>query len=102
MTQSGKYRLQRYIEGNLNFLLAVDVLQELVVSYFVVPLDIKLSNSQELVLMSRILQGRTWGQTLQKTGLKWKEANGLLKKAVLRIANHMILQESQSEHKELS
>jgi len=102
MTQSGKYRLQRYIEGNLNFLLTVDVLQELIVSYFVVPLDIKLSNSQELVLMARILQGRTWGQTLQKTGLNWKEANGLLKKAVLRIANHVILQESQSEHKELS
>ncbi len=94
MTQSGKYRLQKYIEGNLNFLLAVDVLQELVVSYFVIPLEIKLSNSQELVIMSRILQGRTWGQTLHKTGLKWKEANGLLRKAILRIANHMITFES--------
>ncbi len=94
MTQSGKYRLKRYIEGNLNFLLAVDVLQELVVSYFVVPLELKLSPSQELVLMSRILQGRTWGQTLHKTGLKWKEANGLLQKAILRIANQMIINDS--------
>ncbi|MHA1443916.1 MAG: GNAT family N-acetyltransferase [Candidatus Hodarchaeales archaeon] len=94
MTQSGKYRLKRYIEGNLNFLLTVDVLQELVVSYFVVPLELKLSPSQELVLMSRILQGRTWGQTLHKTGLKWKEANGLLQKAILRIANQMIISES--------
>ncbi|MHA1206295.1 MAG: GNAT family N-acetyltransferase, partial [Candidatus Hodarchaeales archaeon] len=94
MTQSGKYRLKRYIEGNLNFLLTVDVLQELVVSYFVVPLELKLSPSQELVLMSRILQGRTWGQTLHKTGLKWKEANGLLHKAILRIANQMIISES--------
>ena len=88
MTQSGKYRLKRYIEGNLNFLLTVDVLQELVVCYFVKPLEVKLSKSQELVLMSRILQGRTWGQTLHKTGLKWQEANGLLKKAILRISNH--------------
>ena len=94
MTQGGKYRLKRYIEGNLNFLLAVDVLQELVVSYFVVPLELKLSPSQELVLMSRILQGRTWGQTLHKTGLKWKQANGLLQKAILRIANQMIISES--------
>ncbi|MCK4848532.1 MAG: tRNA(Met) cytidine acetyltransferase, partial [Candidatus Heimdallarchaeota archaeon] len=94
ITQSGKYRLKRYIEGNLNFLLAVDVLQELVVSYFMMPLDIKLSSSQELVLMSRVLQGRTWGQTLHKTGLTWQEANGLLKKAILRIENYLLLSES--------
>ena len=85
ITQSGKYRLKKYNEGKINFLLAVDVLYELVVSYFIIPLDIKLSLSQELLLVSRILQGRTWGQTLGKTGLTWNEANGLLMKAVKKI-----------------
>ncbi|PWI49660.1 hypothetical protein CEE45_00595 [Candidatus Heimdallarchaeota archaeon B3_Heim] len=86
ITQSGNYRLKKYNAGYLNFLLAVDVLQELAIAYFVTPLDIKLSSSQEMLLISRILQGRTWGQTLGKTGLKWKEANGLLIKAIKKIS----------------
>ncbi len=86
ITQSGNYRLKKYNAGYLNFLLAVDVLQELAIAYFVTPLDIKLSSSQEMLLISRILQGRTWGQTLGKTGLTWKEANGLLIKAIKKIS----------------
>ena len=86
LTQSGTYRLKKYTEGKINFLLAVDVLQELTIAYFIAPLGIKLSTSQELLLISRILQGRTWGQTLGKTGLTWNEANGLLMKAIKKIA----------------
>ncbi len=86
ISKSGYYRLRKYIEGNINFLLVVDVLYELTITYFAKPLDIKLSTSQKLLLISRILQGRTWGQTLGKTGLHWKEANGLLVKAIRKIA----------------
>ena len=86
ITKSGYYRLKKYNEGKINFLLTVDVLQELVVSYFANPLEITLSPSQELLLISRILQGRTWGQALGKTGLSWNEANGLLMKAIKKIS----------------
>ncbi|MFX0171006.1 MAG: GNAT family N-acetyltransferase [Candidatus Hodarchaeota archaeon] len=86
ITASGKYRLRNYLKGNLNFLLAVDVMYELVVKYFVSPsCNVKLSPSQEELIIARILQGRTWGQTLSKTGLDWKTANGLLKKAIEKL-----------------
>ncbi len=84
-TESGRYRLNKFNEGNINFLLAVDVIYELTVAYFVRPLKITLSPSQELLLITRILQGRTWGQTLGKIGLSWNEANALLLKAVKKI-----------------
>ncbi len=86
ITSSGKIRLKNYLKGNLNFLLAVDVIYELAKAYFVTPTSIKLSSSQELLLISRVLQGRTWGQTLGRTGLNWKAANALLEKAVAKIA----------------
>ncbi|UCG03541.1 MAG: tRNA(Met) cytidine acetyltransferase [Candidatus Heimdallarchaeota archaeon] len=86
ITSSGTIRLKNYLKGHLNFLLAVDVIYELTVKYFVSPQTIKLSPSQEALLITRILQGRTWGQTLSKTGLKWKTANSLLEKAVAKIA----------------
>ncbi|MHA1976126.1 MAG: GNAT family N-acetyltransferase [Candidatus Hodarchaeales archaeon] len=86
ITRSGNYRLRKYNDGKLNFLLAVDVLQEIAIAYFIKPLGVTLSSSQELLLISRILQGRTWGQTLGKTGLSWNEANGLLMKAIKRIS----------------
>ncbi|MHA2329460.1 MAG: GNAT family N-acetyltransferase [Candidatus Hodarchaeales archaeon] len=86
ITSSGKHRLQNYLKGNLNFLLAIDIMYEIVASYFVSPSEVKLSPSQEILLISRILQGRTWGQTLGKTGLDWKSAHQLLEKAVRKIA----------------
>jgi tRNA(Met) cytidine acetyltransferase len=86
ITSSGAFRLKNYLKGNINFLLAVDVIYELTTKYFVSPKTIKLSPSQEALLITRILQGRTWGQTLSKTGLNWKAANGLLEKAVVKIA----------------
>lgn len=85
ITGSGKYRLERYIQGHLNFLLAVDVLQELTISYFVNPKQIKLSSAQELILTSRILQGRTWSQSLGKTGLSREATFGLLRKGIKKI-----------------
>jgi tRNA(Met) cytidine acetyltransferase len=85
ITSSGKIRLKNYLKGNLNFLLAVDVIYELATKYFASPKTIKLSPSQESLLITRVLQGRTWGQTLSKTGLKWKTANSLLEKAVAKI-----------------
>ena len=89
ITDSGLYRLRKYIEGNLNFLLVVDVLYEIVIAYFAIPMKIQLSPGQEKLLIARILQGRTWGQTLGKTGLTWKEANALLKKSIEKIVNHI-------------
>ncbi|MFX0184611.1 MAG: GNAT family N-acetyltransferase [Candidatus Hodarchaeota archaeon] len=87
VTSSGKIRLSNYLKGNLNFLLAVDVMYELVMKYFVSqPPDVKLSPSQESLIIARILQGRTWGQTLGRTGLTWKAANGMLKKAIEKLA----------------
>ena len=84
ITSSGKIRLRNYLKGYLNFLLAVDVIYELTTKYFTSN-TIKLSPSQEALLVTRILQGRTWGQTLSKTGLKWKTANSLLEKAVAKL-----------------
>lgn len=86
ITTSGSFRLKNYLKGNINFLLAVDVIYELTTKYFVSPKTVKLSPSQEALLVTRIIQGRTWGQTLSKTGLKWKAANGLLEKAIDKIA----------------
>jgi tRNA(Met) cytidine acetyltransferase len=91
ITSSGTIRLRNYLKGHLNFLLAVDVIYELAAKYFVSPKTIKLSSSQEALLITRILQGRTWGQTLSKTGLKWKTANSLLEKAVAKIAQEYII-----------
>jgi tRNA(Met) cytidine acetyltransferase len=85
ITISGKYRLERYIQGHLNFLLAVDVLQELAISYFANPKQVKLSSAQELILTSRILQGRTWSQSLGKTGLSREATFGLLRKGIKKI-----------------
>lgn len=90
ITSSGTIRLRNYLKGHLNFLLAVDVIYELATKYFVSPKTIKLSSSQEALLITRILQGRTWGQTLSKTGLKWKTANSLLEKAVVKIAQEYV------------
>ncbi|MFW9856600.1 MAG: GNAT family N-acetyltransferase [Candidatus Thorarchaeota archaeon] len=87
MTASARLRLTNYLNGHLNFLLAVDAMYELAVMHFVVANSIKLSSAQEMLLVSRILQGRTWGQTLGKTGLTWKSAQSLLKKAVKKIAD---------------
>ncbi|MFW9904057.1 MAG: GNAT family N-acetyltransferase [Candidatus Thorarchaeota archaeon] len=84
ITSSGKIRLRNYLKGNLNFLLAVDVIYDLSTKYFT-SRTINLSPSQEALLITRILQGRTWGQTLSKTGLKWKTANSLLEKAVAKL-----------------
>ncbi|MFX0210368.1 MAG: GNAT family N-acetyltransferase [Candidatus Hodarchaeota archaeon] len=84
ITSSGKIRLRNYLKGYVNFLLAVDVIYELTTKYFT-SRKIKLSPSQEALLITRILQGRTWGQTLSKTGLKWKTANSLLEKAVAKL-----------------
>lgn len=86
ITSSGKIRLFNYLKGNLNFLLAVDVMYELVMKYFISqPSNVKLSQSQEALIIARILQGRTWGQTLGRTGLTWKAANGMLKKAIEKL-----------------
>ncbi|MHA2054258.1 MAG: GNAT family N-acetyltransferase [Candidatus Hodarchaeales archaeon] len=85
ITKSGKYRLERYIQGHLNFLLTVDVLHELSVFYFVNPKQLELSSAQEMLLVSRILQGRTWGQALGKTGLSREKSYGLLRKGIKKI-----------------
>ncbi|MFX0118082.1 MAG: GNAT family N-acetyltransferase [Promethearchaeota archaeon] len=90
ITSSGVYRLKNYLKGQINFLLAVDVIYELSIEYFVSSNVKKLSSSQELLLIARVLQGRTWGQTLSKTGLNWKAANRLLEKAVAKIAQDHI------------
>ncbi len=90
ITSSGLFRLKSYMKGNVNFLLAVDVIYELTTKYFVSPKTLKLSSSQEALLITRILQGRTWGQTLGRTGLNWKTANSLLEKAVVKIAQDYI------------
>lgn len=88
ITSSGKIRLNNYLNGNLNFLLTVDVIYELATKYFVSPNEIKLSSSQEALLITRVIQGRTWSQTLARTGLNWKAANGLLAKAIAKISQH--------------
>ncbi|MFX1285196.1 MAG: GNAT family N-acetyltransferase [Promethearchaeota archaeon] len=90
ITSSGAFRLNNYLDGHLNFLLAVDVIYELTVKYFVSPNTIKLSPIQEVLMITRILQGRTWGQTLSRTGLNWKTANTMLKKAVVKIARDYV------------
>lgn len=90
ITPTGYFRLKNYLNGNINFLLAVDAIYELVVTYFVAQPSIKLSSSQKLLLISRILQGRTWSQTLAKTGLDWKAANRLIEKAINKLANIII------------
>ncbi len=90
ITSSGKYRFRNYLEGNLNFLLAIDVMYEIATSYFVSPSEVKLSPSQEILLISRVLQGRTWGQTLGKTGLDWKSAHQLLEKAFRKISKDFL------------
>ena len=90
ITSGGRFRLENYLKGNLNFLLIVDVVYELAIKYFVSPKTIKLSPSQEALLITRILQGRTWGQTLSKTGLDWKTANGLLEKAIAKVAQNYL------------
>jgi tRNA(Met) cytidine acetyltransferase len=90
ITPSGHFRLQNYLKGNINFLLAVDVVYELVVTYFVAQPSMKLSSSQKLLLVSRILQGRTWSQTLAKTGLDWKAANRLIEKAIQKLADTIL------------
>jgi tRNA(Met) cytidine acetyltransferase len=87
ITTSGRIRLRNYLKRNVNFLLAIDVIYELVVAYFITPSTIELSPSQEMLLISRVLQGRTWGQTLGRTGLNWKSAHGLIEKAVDKLAN---------------
>ncbi|UCE13959.1 MAG: hypothetical protein JSV04_01980, partial [Candidatus Heimdallarchaeota archaeon] len=56
------------------------------IKYFVSPEKIKLSSSQEALLITRVIQGRTWSQTLARTGLDWKTANGLLAKAITKIS----------------
>ncbi|NHJ00618.1 MAG: tRNA(Met) cytidine acetyltransferase [Candidatus Heimdallarchaeota archaeon] len=86
LTSSGKYRLKQYLEGKINFLLAVDSIYALTMKYFVTKSSIKLSNSQEILLITRVLQGRTWGQTMAISGLKWNVAQGLLEKAVKKIS----------------
>ena len=84
-TSSAKYRLKQYLKGNINFLLAVDAIYTLSVKYFVADSSIKLSKTQEILLISRVLQGRTWGQTMAKSGVNWKIAHGMMKKAVKKI-----------------
>ncbi len=90
ITVSGRFRLENYLRRNINFLLAIDVIYELTVAYFITPSTIELSSAQEMLLISRVLQGRTWGQTLGRTGLDWQSANGLIEKAVDKLANEFI------------
>ena len=90
ITSSGRFRLKNYLNGTINFLLAIDSVYELAMKYFVTPKILKLSPSQEALLISRILQGRTWGQTLGRTGLNWKTANGLLEKAITKLSQEYL------------
>jgi tRNA(Met) cytidine acetyltransferase len=87
LTPTAQMRLTNYINGHLNFLLAVDAMYELAVLHFVFENPIKLSPSQEMLLVSRILQGRTWGQMLGKTGLTWKSAQSLMKKTIKKLVD---------------
>lgn len=90
ITSGGRFRLKNYLNGTINFLLAIDAIYELAMKYFVTPKTFKLSPSQEALLISRILQGRTWGQTLGRTGLNWQTANGLLEKAITKLSQEYL------------
>lgn len=85
LTAAARLRLANYLKGHLNFLLAVDAMYELAVLHFVLAKPVKLSPSQEMLLISRVLTGRTWGQMLGKTGLSWKSSQSLLKKAIKKM-----------------
>ncbi|MHA1972168.1 MAG: GNAT family N-acetyltransferase [Candidatus Hodarchaeales archaeon] len=91
ITGSGKIRLENYVEGKLNFLVAIDAIYELTKAYFLVDRDYSLSKSQEGLLISRVLQSRTWGQTKGKTGLDWNTSQALIRKALTKIIDHHLI-----------
>ncbi|MHA1329684.1 MAG: GNAT family N-acetyltransferase, partial [Candidatus Hodarchaeales archaeon] len=85
ITTSGQIRIKNYVEGKLNFLMAIDAIYELTKGYFLSEKRYHLSKSQEGLLITRVLQSRTWGQTKGKIGLDWNASQALMRKALAKI-----------------
>ncbi|MHA2271762.1 MAG: GNAT family N-acetyltransferase [Candidatus Hodarchaeales archaeon] len=85
LTQSMRLRLWRYCWGQLYPVLVMEALRELAIWYFLCRPVVRLSRAQELILISRILQNRSWGRSMVKTHQTWIDAQGLLKKAIKRL-----------------
>ena len=89
ISHSGRLRIKNYLTGKINFLLAVDVMYELSKAYFICQNLPRLSSAQEGLLITRILQGRSWGQTRGKSGLDWQVAHALMRKAIQKLYNEI-------------
>ncbi|WP_455141036.1 GNAT family N-acetyltransferase [Candidatus Hodarchaeum mangrovi] len=89
ISHSGKLRVENYLTGKINFLLAVDVMYELSKTYFICQNFPRLSSAQEGLLISRVLQGRSWGQTRGKSGLDWETSHTLMRKAIQKLYNEI-------------
>ena len=90
ISHSGKLRIENYLAGHINFLLAVDVMYEFSKTYFICQNLPSLSSAQEGLLITRILQGRSWGQTRGKSGLDWQTAHALMRKAIQKLYNEIL------------
>lgn len=85
LTQSMRLRVWRYCWGQLYPVLAMEALRELTIWYFLCRPVVRLSRAQELILISRVLQSRSWGKSMVKTHQTWIDAQGLLKKAIKKL-----------------
>ncbi|MHA1378861.1 MAG: GNAT family N-acetyltransferase [Candidatus Helarchaeota archaeon] len=87
LTENQKDRLDAFINGILDYSNTSDVISQVLKYYFLnfEKDKVKLSQKQKELVILRCLQARTWQQTLEYLNMKYKVANGLLRKAIRKI-----------------
>ena len=101
LTEVQKKRIAAYHMGILSYELASDAIQELIKAYFIDedPDKPELDELTELVIIARVLQARTWAQTLDlvNENLTRKKAMKLFGKAVITLYRYFVKEREQEE-----
>ena len=101
LTDIQKKRIAAYHMGILSYELVSDAIQELIKAYFVDedPKKPEIDELAELVLICRVLQARTWSQTIEliDEGISRKKAMKLFGKAVITLYRYFIQERERSE-----
>jgi len=104
LTDIQRKRIAAYHMGILSYELASDAIQEIIKAYFIDedPTKPELDEMTELVLLCRVLQARTWSQTIDllDEDLTRKRATRLFGKAIITLYRYFVKEREREEEAE--
>jgi len=103
LTTIQKKRLLAYLIGILSYELASDAILELIKAYFIDedPNKPELDEEVECILISKVLQARTWGQVRDMLRIPRRKAVKLFRRAIRKLYNYFIERETERREREL-